>query len=248
MSRTERSRPMRAVAVTSAVIGALALAGCGAGQITQTSGQVAAVGGANGGNGLVAVRNAEIEYAEDAEGAKIYPRGGNAPLQMTIVNSGVAADRLVSVSSPAAASVEVSGESEVPGGQVLLVEGGGEAAPPAGPAEPVEPGGPAGATPTGATPTGAAEPSAEPPATSSENPATPQPPVPAEPTGEIPAEPAGGEAAGAREAQIVLTGLKDDVRAGLTYPVVFNFERGGQITIDVPVGNPAEPREDEPAE
>jgi hypothetical protein len=29
----------------------------------------------------------------------------------------------------------------------------------------------------------------------------------------------------------------------LTYPVVLNFERAGQVTLPVPVGYPSEPRE-----
>jgi hypothetical protein len=43
-------------------------------------------------------------------------------------------------------------------------------------------------------------------------------------------------------AQIVLSGLNQDVHAGLTYPVVLNFEHAGQITVDVPVGFPEQPR------
>ena len=49
-------------------------------------------------------------------------------------------------------------------------------------------------------------------------------------------------------AQVVLTGLKEDIRAGLTYPLVLNFEKAGQITMAVPVGYPDAPREDAPAE
>ena len=123
MSRIQRFRPTGAAVVTGAVIGAMALAGCGAGQITQTSGQVPAVVGANAGNQSVVVRDAHIEFADEAKGANIYPRGGAAPLQMSIVNTGGEPDRLVSASSPAAASVEISGEAEIAPGRVLLIEG-----------------------------------------------------------------------------------------------------------------------------
>jgi copper(I)-binding protein len=226
VSRTERFRPTGAAVVTSAVIGALALAGCGAGQITQTSNQQSAVGGANAGTGAFVVRDARIAFAEGTKGANVYNRGTDAPLEMSIVNSGAESDKLVSVTSPVAASVKISGEAGLPGGQVLLVEG--EAAAPASAAP-----GQAGAAP--AAPNASPNPSAAPTAAA---------PSSAAPSSS--AEPAG--VGGAREAQVVLTGLREDVRAGLTYPIVLTFERAGQISLQVPVGNPSEPREAEPSE
>jgi copper(I)-binding protein len=41
----------------------------------------------------------------------------------------------------------------------------------------------------------------------------------------------------------VLTGLRDDITAGPTYPVTFTFEHAGQIQVPVPVENPTGPRE-----
>jgi copper(I)-binding protein len=41
----------------------------------------------------------------------------------------------------------------------------------------------------------------------------------------------------------VLTGLREDITAGPTYPVTFTFERAGQIQVPVPVQNPTGPRE-----
>jgi periplasmic copper chaperone A len=201
VSRSRPTRPRGVAVLVGAMIGAAALAGCGAGQVTQTSSQVAAVSGAGARAGHIHVGDARIEFAGGVEGASIYPRGAGAPLQMRIVNEGAEADRLLSASSPVASSVQVSGVTEVPGGQVLVVEG--------------EPVAPAAATSRGAR-------------------ATPSPaPAPA--------------AAGAREAQIVLTGLREDIRAGLNYEVVLVFERAGEIRLDVPVGSTEEPREDEPA-
>lgn len=40
-----------------------------------------------------------------------------------------------------------------------------------------------------------------------------------------------------------LTGLKSEIRAGLTYPVVFTFARAGQLRLQLRVDNPDEPRE-----
>jgi copper(I)-binding protein len=125
------------------VIGALALAGCGSGQITQTDTQVAAVNGAQANVGDIAIREAQFEYTATKD-ASAYPRGGNAPLEMSIINSGGTADRLVSASSPVAGSVRVSGVTTIPAGGTLLVEGepAAAAAPPsesAGPSDSAAP-------------------------------------------------------------------------------------------------------------
>jgi copper(I)-binding protein len=249
VSRTPRFRPIGAVVATGAVLGALALAGCGAGQIAQTSTQAPAVVGANAGVGAIVVRDAYIEFGEGAQGANIYPRGGAAPLKMSIVNTGIQPDRLVSASTPAAASVAITGDAEVPPGRVLLIEGGAPApAPPAAPSAPSASASPA----PNATPTPAVSGVPSPPGNQiggsgqeSSRAAAPAPtvaPVPAPRAG------TGGAEAGGSEGQVVLTGLTDNVRAGLTYPLVLNFEKAGQVTLTVPVGFPSEPRKDEPAE
>ena len=272
MSLIQRFRPTGAAVVTSAVIGAIALAGCSAGQITQTSTQVPAVVGANANIGPVAVRDAQIEFSAEPQGANIYPVGGTAPLKMSIANSGGQPDRLVSASSPAAASIEITGTPDVPPGRVLLVGGEPEAA--AGAAAPTA-SAPPGVTPSAAPPgappagaptdeetrsaeaarpaeagSGAPTPSAEPVTPGDEIGGAGQEGGGTSPGTGFPAAPSGGDAGEAAlgGAQVVLTGLKEDVRAGLTYPVVLNFERAGQVTLQVPVGFPEEPREDEPAE
>jgi copper(I)-binding protein len=212
VGRILRARSTRAV-VGVVALGVLALAGCGAGQVSQTANQQSGSEGANAGTSGVVVRNAVIEYGGTAADGSVYPAGGSAPLQMWIVNEGSEMDRLVSASSPAAASVQVSGETEVPGGEVLVVEGAPQAA--TGPATPTpQPG--ATATPT-ASPT-----------------ASPRP-------GSTPA--AIGAPGEDRVAQMVLVGLREDIRAGLTYPIVLVFERAGEIRFNIPVGRPEEPRE-----
>jgi len=229
-------RRNRARLVIGALIAAVAITGCGAGQITQTARQVAAVEGANATAGPIAVRNAMIEFDEPAHGAVVYPAGGNAPLQMVIANSGAQVDRLVAASSPVATSVQVSGVLRIPGGQSLRIEGApAEAVAAAAPAE----GAPAG---PGAVPT--AEPTAEP----TEAPAAGAPAAEAPEAGAAPAEqPAAGDPAAAVEqppteesgvGHIVLTGLREDVQPGLTYPLVLTFERAGEVRVDVPVESP----------
>jgi copper(I)-binding protein len=237
VSRIQRFRPTGALVAAGAVLGAVALAGCSAGQITQTDTQLPAVVGANGGVGTMVVRDAYIEFGEQAHGANIYPRGGAAPLKMSIVNTGGQPDRLVSASSPAASSVTISGDADVPPGRVLLIEGEPAAAPAATPSGAPRPS-------PGATPAPSAEPAApgdEIGGAGVEQGQRPTVAPPTPPVGEAPL-------AGQREGQMVLTGLTEDVRAGLTYPLVLNFERAGQVTLDVPVGYPSEPREDEPVE
>jgi copper(I)-binding protein len=218
-------RRNRAQLVIGALIAAVAVAGCGAGQITQTSRQVAAVEGANATAGHISVRNAMIEFDEPAHGAAIYPVGGSAPLQMTIVNSGGELDRLVAASSPVAESVQISGVLRIPGGQALTVEG----AP-----EPVVAPLPPETAPT-------ATPEAPQRATVTAVPPTSAPPAATEPTpGAAPSAAEGVPGAG----NIVLTGLREDVQAGLTYPLILTFERAGEVRFDVPVANPETLRED----
>ena len=81
----------------------LGLSACSAGQITQTSTQVAAVPGANanaGPGGSIALRNALIPY----NGLQGYPQGGNAPLVVRIFNDGLTAITLVKVTADGTAA------------------------------------------------------------------------------------------------------------------------------------------------
>jgi copper(I)-binding protein len=213
---SDRARPRRTRAplVVGALIASVALAGCGAGQITQTSRQVAAVEGANAGAGQIAVRNATIEFDAPAHGDAVYPAGADAPLHMTIVNAGTEVDRLVAASSPVASSVQVSGVLRIPGGQTLAIEGA-----PAPLPTPLPAGGAPGATP--------APPPAGTPATTLPTPAAPP-----------------AEEAEAGVGNIVLTGLREDIQAGRSYPLVLTFERAGDVRFDVPVANPDTLRED----
>jgi copper(I)-binding protein len=105
------------------VVGALALAGCGAGQITQTSSQASGVGGASANVGQIAIREAAFAFAGDGKTAAIYQEGSDAPLSMTVVNFGGQVDKLTNVSSPAAESARITGDGTIASGRVLLVEG-----------------------------------------------------------------------------------------------------------------------------
>ncbi|MHA6796886.1 copper chaperone PCu(A)C [Pseudonocardia bannensis] len=182
MSRTKRFRPTGAAVLIGAMIGMVGLAGCGAGQISQTSNQTAAVSGANVTVGHIAVRNALIEYPVGVRpAAAVYRRGENAPVQLTIVNESDAADRLLRASSRVAGSVQLAGDGALPGDHVITSGTKLQALP------------------------------------------------------------------NSHEVQVTLAGLTDEIRPGLSYPVVLTFERAGDVVVDLPVGSPAEARLDEPA-
>lgn len=226
MIRSPRART--AAAAIGALIGAVALAGCGAGQLAATAGQVAAVGGANATVGQIAVRDAAIAFDGPAADGTAYQVGGSAPLSMTIVNQGAQPDRLVSVSSPVASAVEVGGTREVPAGQVVVVDG--EPAP-SPEDESTEPGGSEESEGSEGSDSSAAEGSG---GAADEEDAAAQPTPAAAPGAEL-------------QAQIVLTGLREQVRPGLTYVVVLTFERAGEIRLELPVANPDQPRPAEAA-
>ncbi|MQA14531.1 MAG: hypothetical protein GEV09_10265 [Pseudonocardiaceae bacterium] len=94
-----------------------ALSSCAAGQAAETSQQVAAVNGANVDVGPIALRDAVLAYP----GGEVfgYRAGDDAPLRVTIVNSGTTADELVSVTSPVAGRVTVEGVTTVPAGSAV---------------------------------------------------------------------------------------------------------------------------------
>ncbi|MCD2114834.1 copper chaperone PCu(A)C [Rhodococcus rhodochrous] len=77
---------------------ALLLVACGAGQITQTDTQQAAINGTNAELGDLLLRNVYFK-AEPTDPA--VPRYGQVTLAFTVVNQSSAPDRLVSIDSPA---------------------------------------------------------------------------------------------------------------------------------------------------
>jgi copper(I)-binding protein len=112
-------------------VAAVALAGCGAGQITQTDSQVAAVDGAFGNVGrAIALREVLIPYPLSQRGT--YPSGSTVPVLVTIINQGDRTDELIGVASPAASQVVVEGTTQVPPGTTVNSTAG-----PAGDASPL---------------------------------------------------------------------------------------------------------------
>ncbi|TCN51206.1 hypothetical protein EV641_11065 [Rhodococcus sp. SMB37] len=102
-----------ATAVALAAGATLTLSACGAGQITQTSDQVAAINGTNTDVGTIALRNVHIIYP-DSEEYSIEP-GGTALLGFTIANlDGYRGDVLTGIETEFAGSVTGADDIEIP--------------------------------------------------------------------------------------------------------------------------------------
>jgi copper(I)-binding protein len=220
---------------TGLVAGAVALgiAGCSAGQATQTDSVQPAVNGNQANVGDVALRDVLVAYPESGT----YRAGEDAPLTLAIVNTGGADDELTSVSSPAAERVQMLGRGALParsGLQVIVPEESTET-------ETSEP---------SVTSTPSSEPS-EPSGTSDAAPAPSSDGSPSS-SGEAILEPGASYTATPTEVapedvgtmSIVLTGLTKDLAMGKNVPVTFVFAKAGEITVNVPIATPDEARED----
>jgi hypothetical protein len=250
--RGSRSAPAarrlpRAALVIGAVVGTVALGGCGAGQVAQTAFQANASGGMTvNANGL-AIRDAQIAFGETPEGAAVHRVGSNAPVEMYVINESPQNDRLLSASSPIATSVQISGATDLPAGVAMVVGGqsstGGQnepGAPNPDPDSPLD----AGLPPVASEPTAA-------PSSSPQEPSNSSPTGAASPSGEAPAVglPQVPPAIAAiepstRYTQVVLTGLREEIRAGLKYEMDLTFERAGVVRVPLPVAYPPQPREE----
>lgn len=231
VSRTTGSLRKFVPAVAAGLVAVLV--GCGAGQVTQTDSIEPAVNGNRGDVGPIALRNVMIAYPDGGD----YREGDDAPLVLTIVNTGDVPDELVAVTSPAATGeAELVGNPSLPPGvalHVVLPEEGAEssAATTTGTSIPeesiTEPSAPA------ATGTASSGPESSQEQASS---AAPDPSVTQTPTASQP------DAVGT--ISVVLKGLVMDWPAGRNFPVTFVFAEAGEITIQLPIASPATPRAD----
>ncbi|WP_149360460.1 hypothetical protein [Lolliginicoccus suaedae] len=121
---TSRTRSHRLAAITLALgaSAALALTGCGAGQVTQTGTKVAAVTGSAIEIGDLSLRNAHVAFDGDET---VYPleSADTAELIFTVANnSATQSDTLVSIESfEAQVALPEDAELEIPAGGVLEV-------------------------------------------------------------------------------------------------------------------------------
>jgi hypothetical protein len=209
----------------AAMATALLASGCSAGQVAETAAKVPSVPGASGevsvDGGSFSVRNATVVYHDGG-----YKADADAPLDLHIFNDTDEAVT-VTVTSPDAKSVTLAAGAK------------GTPSPSVSPSASPSP------TPS-ATPSATATPSGAPTATPSGEPTPSAEPTPA---AEPPAEPvrleiaAGSFAALTASGQqfVQLIGLSEELKAGETVQVVFDFGNGAKLTLAVPIGVPLTP-------
>lgn len=217
---------------------ALAVAGCGAGQITQMDHQMPAVNGALAQADKLVIRDATLVYPVRTEG--VYRKGSDAELALTIINRSGTDDKLTNVSADAAKGATVTGSRVIVAGSSLVIGKPGEAgsggaeAKSSSTAEPTQPGGSSAPSESG-SPSETAPPASS--AGQSQS-TTAQPSGPAEvPTNSAQSAP-GAEDKPVGHARIVLNDLTRQLRSGMTIRVTFTFEDAGPITLDLPIAIP----------
>lgn len=115
------TNPARIGAVLVGALTLFLLTACGTTTPTvEPADPTGTAGNANGSVGAVEIRNARFAAQLPRAGDEVYPAGANAPLSMSVVNTGDVSDRLVSVSSPVASGHRVDGEAQIPDGFTLV--------------------------------------------------------------------------------------------------------------------------------
>ncbi|ALG05926.1 hypothetical protein [Kibdelosporangium phytohabitans] len=219
------SRQRHSLRFATAAVGvALALAGCSAGQISQTAGMEPAVNGGGGNVGLVAVRDVQFAYPDHG----VYEKGASAALTGTLVNSAQSDDELVSVTTPVG-QARITGDKKLAAGRSLILEvpaGGVSSSPSASSssAPTTTTGAPSGSATSGAPSGAATSGAASGTATTTSRPAT-----------------TSSKAIEIGKATIVLSGLTEEIRSGKSFEITFTF-KSGSVTILVPVAVPTTPR------
>jgi hypothetical protein len=204
-----------AAGVSMAAMAMAFVAGCSAGQITQTDQQVPAVPGAQANAQGVGVRNVYLVYA----GPEGYQPGDTAPVEVRIVND-TARPIVVQVSSPDAEGVS-------------FVRGSAASEPPPQPSPSPSPESPSASPSVTGSPGGTASPSPSPRPTTSPRPAGPV---------EIEIPPASLAVFSQTAVRgLALVGLKKAVRTGETVQIVFTVVNGPTLTVDAVVAPPLTP-------
>jgi hypothetical protein len=98
IARVLRARRIGALAVAVAAL--VALTSCGAGQVARTADQTPAIDGVTANIGPINLRAVAIVAPPNGS----YPKGGDAPLQLVVVNMGMQSDTLTRLTSDVAAS------------------------------------------------------------------------------------------------------------------------------------------------
>ncbi|RSM41605.1 hypothetical protein DMA12_23580 [Amycolatopsis balhimycina DSM 5908] len=222
--RLQNRRVLGAAAL--ALGAALVLAGCGAGQITQTASQQAAVNGTHAQVKDIALRNAAVQYPTSGPG---YPAGATPALSLTIVNLGTQDDSLVSVTTEGGGQATIAGSKDIVAAHSLVIgpDNAVESTNEVQTTSPSAPTSSSGAPTSPATPTGTSSGTSSSTATS---------------TSEVPpagatATPAAPEVVG--QGTVTLAALKQPLWPGQVIKVTFVFKNAGPITVELPVAAPA---------
>jgi copper(I)-binding protein len=228
MVSRQTTRPLRKLvpAVALGFSALLGIVGCSAGQVAQTADMEPAVNGNTGQVGEIALRDVMIAFPESGK----YQEGDDAPLVLTIVNTGATDDKLVGVSSPAG-SVEILGNPSVPGRTALQV-----VLPADNPAAPSSESSAPETTESSTEPTETSSEtstgSSEPPADGSSSTAAPTSvTIPEETVPDI-----------VGTISLMITKLSADLPFGKNVPVTFEFANAGRVTIQLPIAAPSTPR------
>ncbi|MGW4212754.1 hypothetical protein ACWEIJ_32550 [Lentzea sp. NPDC004789] len=229
--------------VTAALAAGLGLVavGCSAGQITQTDTQVAAVDGASGNAGPIAVRNVMLAFPPDGNR---YHEGDDVPLTFVIANTGENTDKLLSIKSEAAeGEAEVVGGKEIPSRYALQAEYDPSKAPTKTSAPSSSSSAPSstGAPSSSVSPTsGAPSSSSVAPTSGSVSPSSSGSVSPSsgKPSGSSSAYPSASAIPNDLEVlhvRCTLKKIKRDIVAAQTVKVTFVFEKAGTVTLEVPI-------------
>jgi len=231
--------------VTAALAAGLGLVavGCSAGQITQTDTQVAAVDGASGNAGPIAVRNVMLAFPPDGNR---YHDGDDVPMTFVIANTGENADKLLSIKSEASdGEAEVVGGKDIPSRYALQAEYD----PSKAPTKTSSPSSSSAAPSSTGTPSSSVSPTSGAPSSSSVAPTsgsvTPSSsgsasPSSGSPSGSSSAKPTSSSAAIPSDLEVLhvrctLKKIKRDIVAAQTVKVTFVFEKAGSVTLEVPI-------------
>jgi len=232
MVSRETTRPLRKLvpAVAIGVSALLGVVGCSAGQVAQTAEMEPAVNGNMGQVGDLKLRDVMVAFPENGEPYRV---GEEAPLLLTIANTGGEGDELVGVTSPAG-EVEIIGNAKIPARTALQV-----VLPADNPSAP------------------SSAPSSEAPASSESESSSESAPSTTEESETGTSETSTGAAPTSVTAtltqteeapdvvgmiSLVITGLTGDLPFGKNVPVTFEFANAGKVTVLLPVAAPSTPR------
>lgn len=222
----------RSVLAGLVVVAGFTLAGCGAGQVSQTAVQSPTVDGISAQVGSMSIRNVALEYPTQG----LYAKGSDARLRMIIANDGIDGDTLTAVRSNVSSDVTITAAASAAAGATPTLT----AAPPSN-------------TPTATgtasgTPTGSVEPpNSSVTGTSTAGPSdgasgSASPSATSTPTEEPAAQiqiPANGVVSFTGDGPTVeLTGLTTQLYPAQTLQVTLVFRKAGQVTMTIAVSAP----------